>query len=78
MEAKPADTADKQEEEEKKEPSGYTLPMKRMKTGDNDDYEAVVKSVPLDPVKEEKEKLMCRGFKKKKLAMIVGYNGSEF
>jgi hypothetical protein len=78
MEAKQIDTTNKQDEEEKKEVTGYTLPMKRSKTGEGDDYEAVVKSVPLDPVKEEKEKVMCRGFKKKKLAMIVGYNGSEF
>lgn len=58
--------------------SSATMSLKRTKTGEEEGKELTVKSVTqVDPklVEENKD---AKKFPKRKLAMIVGYNGSEF
>jgi hypothetical protein len=90
MEPKETKVEVKKEEEEKvvkeevkvvkeeRNAAGYKITLKRTKTGEEDGKEIIMKSIPFDPIKDEAERIACIGFKKKKLIMIVGYNGSEF
>lgn len=76
-------TTDKNQVEEAKEQSNTKtgrMSLKRQKVGNEDGGEITVKSVKVTPKDDEEDKDEQNGskFKKRKLGMIVGYNGAEF
>jgi len=76
-------TADKNHVEEAKGQSNTEtgrMSLKRQKVGNEDGGEITVKSVKVTPKDEEEDKDDQKDskFKKRKLGMIVGYNGAEF
>lgn len=76
-----ADTGSKTPQDTPANTETGRMSLKRQKVGNEEGGEITVKSVKVTPKAEEKDKTEDQKdnkFKKKKLGMIVGYNGAEF